>query len=120
MNSFSSIPIEDRAKAKSLTLRKRSLSNYLGCVTQEQLPKRTWEISSLRTAEQRVSAGGCVRSSQPSGSQARLWARLAVRRRRPPPRLAPGSVSWPGSSSLPFHSVLLGNVIQSQMGELDS
>lgn len=61
MNSFLSIPIEDRAKANSLKLHKGSLSNYPGCVTQKQLPKRAWEIRSLRIAEQRVSSSGFVK-----------------------------------------------------------
>lgn len=55
-NSFLSIPIEDRAKVNSLELHKGSLSNYPGRVTQKRLPKRAWEIRSLRIAEQRVSA----------------------------------------------------------------
>lgn len=43
-DKLSSISIEGRAKANSLGLHKGSLSNYLGCVTQKQLPKRSWEI----------------------------------------------------------------------------
>lgn len=36
-----SILTEDRAKVNSLKLHKGGLSNYMGCVTQKQLPKRT-------------------------------------------------------------------------------
>lgn len=66
-NSFLSIPIEDRAKGNSLELHKGSLSNYPGCVTQKQLPKRAGEIRSSRIAEQRVLASGSVKLFPASG-----------------------------------------------------
>lgn len=70
VNSFLSISIEDRAKANSLKLHKGCLSNYPGCVTQKLLPKRAWEIRSLRIAEQRVSSSSFMKafpSSERSG-----------------------------------------------------
>lgn len=108
-----SIPREDRTRANSLQLHKGSLSNYLGCVTQKQLPKRAWEIRPLRRAEQNVSANGSVKVFPAHWLSDTSLCLVGY-------QAPPDSTSWPGSSSSHFHSMILGSVTQSQMRELDS